>query len=80
MGSCTASLVVASVKLPQQCQALLARDLTADLPHVRVEAVQKVQAVWRNRYQVCNAGILLAPSCTALHRSGPGWRRTARSA
>ena len=49
IGCCAAALVVASVRTPSKTSALLTRDLNDSKPIVRVNAILKIQVLWRSR-------------------------------
>lgn len=52
LGCCAAVLVVASVRTPQVTSSLLTRDLHDPNPQVRVNAILKIQVLWKFRYQI----------------------------
>lgn len=52
LGCCAAVLVVASVRTPQATSSLLTRDLHDPNPQVRVNAILKIQVLWKFRYQI----------------------------
>ena len=45
-------MVVASVRTPQATSSLLTRDLHDSNPQVRVNAILKIQVLWKFRYQI----------------------------
>ena len=53
-GCCAAALVVASVRTPSKTSALLTRDLNDPQPYVRVNAILKIQVLWRSRFVIIN--------------------------
>lgn len=47
-----AIFVVASVKVPQPALSLVASEMNHIVPDQRINAILKLQVLWRNRYQV----------------------------
>ena len=52
VGSDTASLVVASVKAQRQTMEMISTDINASVTDTRINAVYRLQVLWKNRYQV----------------------------
>ena len=44
--------IIASVRTPQATAKILKRDLNDPLPQVRVNAIIKIQVLWKSRYQI----------------------------
>ena len=51
VGASVASIVVSSVKAPQQTMDLIMADLRNPAPHVRINAALKIQVLWRHRWE-----------------------------
>ena len=51
-GASSASVIVASVKEPRHTMGLVMAELRHPAAHVRINAILRVQVLWKNRYQV----------------------------